>query len=39
MESLNFVVVLKAINFHIPQKSCIVFGEKKAIEERRRRGK
>lgn len=39
MESLNFVVVLKAINFHIPQKSCIVFSEKKAIEERRRRGK
>lgn len=30
MESLNFVVVLKAINFHIPQKSCIVFGEKKS---------
>lgn len=29
MESLNFVVVLKTINFHIPQKSCIVFSGKK----------
>lgn len=29
MGSLNFVVVLKIINFHIPQKSYIVLSEKK----------